>query len=251
MVDALDRTRTPENDPEDIGAARTGPRERWPMYGGGIGELGVGRGQIELLAALFHADAPKDAPPSAYNEYDPPRGLPASPRAPRPRSHRLPLGCLHADHYTRRALPTSSACAVVHSGTRPTAEDTRRNVAAFHATRWRMCGLGTALSPRAERRDAIWTTAFAPRVPALQGDRAIAYLRRAHTVRRRPERRVSRASQGHKQRCTSNHQRWRYTPASPSRSSFAAHACSSPLIVVRIFTRLNPPALSKQPLPLG
>jgi len=33
-------------------------RERRPMYGGGIGELGVGREQIELLAALFHADAP-------------------------------------------------------------------------------------------------------------------------------------------------------------------------------------------------
>ena len=28
-------------------------RERRPMYGGGMGELGVGRGQIELLAALF------------------------------------------------------------------------------------------------------------------------------------------------------------------------------------------------------
>jgi hypothetical protein len=32
-------------------------RERRPMYGGGMAELGVGRGQIELLAALFHADA--------------------------------------------------------------------------------------------------------------------------------------------------------------------------------------------------
>jgi len=29
-------------------------REGRPMYGGGMGELGVGRGQIELLAALFH-----------------------------------------------------------------------------------------------------------------------------------------------------------------------------------------------------
>ena len=28
------------------------------MYGGGMGELGVGRGQIELLAAIFHPDAP-------------------------------------------------------------------------------------------------------------------------------------------------------------------------------------------------
>jgi len=59
-------------------------REQRPMYGGGMGELGVGRGQIELLAALFHGDAPNDVAPSAYNEDDPPGGLPASPLAPRP-----------------------------------------------------------------------------------------------------------------------------------------------------------------------
>jgi hypothetical protein len=59
-------------------------RERRPMYGGGFGELGVGRGQIELLAALFHADAPNDVAPSAYNEDDPVGSLPASPLPPRP-----------------------------------------------------------------------------------------------------------------------------------------------------------------------
>src|ERR671936_1045697 len=59
-------------------------RERRPMYGGGMGELGVGRGQIQLLAALFHADAPNDVAPSAYNEDDPPGDLPASPLTPRP-----------------------------------------------------------------------------------------------------------------------------------------------------------------------
>jgi hypothetical protein len=59
-------------------------RERRPMYGGGMGELGVGRGQIQLLAALFHADAPNDVAPSAYNEDDPPDDLPASPLTPRP-----------------------------------------------------------------------------------------------------------------------------------------------------------------------
>jgi L-alanine-DL-glutamate epimerase-like enolase superfamily enzyme len=61
-------------------------RERRPMYGGGMGELGVGRGQIELLAALFHADAPNDVAPSAYNEDDPPGDLPTSPLTPRPES---------------------------------------------------------------------------------------------------------------------------------------------------------------------
>jgi hypothetical protein len=59
-------------------------RERRPMYGGGMGELGVGRGQIELLAALFHPDGPNDVAPSAYNEDDPKGDLPPSPLAPRP-----------------------------------------------------------------------------------------------------------------------------------------------------------------------
>jgi hypothetical protein len=59
-------------------------RERRPMYGGGMGELGVGRGQIELLAALFHPDAPNDVAPSAYNQDDPTVPLPASPLPARP-----------------------------------------------------------------------------------------------------------------------------------------------------------------------
>jgi hypothetical protein len=54
------------------------------MYGGGMGELGVGRGQIELLASLFHADAPNDVAPSAYNEDDPVGDLRSSPLTPRP-----------------------------------------------------------------------------------------------------------------------------------------------------------------------
>ncbi len=59
-------------------------REHRPMYGGGMGELGVGRGQIELLAALFHADAPNDVAPSSYNMDSPTNELPASPLTPRP-----------------------------------------------------------------------------------------------------------------------------------------------------------------------
>ena len=65
----------------EIYARVRGPR---PMYGGGMGELGVGRGQVELLAALFHADAPNDVAPSAFNQDDPEGELPASPLAPRP-----------------------------------------------------------------------------------------------------------------------------------------------------------------------
>jgi L-alanine-DL-glutamate epimerase-like enolase superfamily enzyme len=49
------------------------------MYGGGMGELGIGRGQIELLASLFHPDAPNDVAPSAFNAQELPDGLPSSP----------------------------------------------------------------------------------------------------------------------------------------------------------------------------
>jgi L-alanine-DL-glutamate epimerase-like enolase superfamily enzyme len=51
-------------------------------YGGGQFELGVGRGQNQYLASLFHPDAPNDVAPSAYNLPDPPSGLPRSPLAP-------------------------------------------------------------------------------------------------------------------------------------------------------------------------
>ncbi len=53
-------------------------------YGGGQFELGVGRGQNQYLASLFHADAPNDVAPSAFNLPDPPAGLPASPLPPEP-----------------------------------------------------------------------------------------------------------------------------------------------------------------------
>jgi L-alanine-DL-glutamate epimerase-like enolase superfamily enzyme len=49
------------------------------MYGGGMGELGVARGQIELLAALFHPDTPNDVAPSVYNLANLTPGLPESP----------------------------------------------------------------------------------------------------------------------------------------------------------------------------
>jgi hypothetical protein len=51
-------------------------------YGGGQYELGPGRGQIQYLAALFHADAPNDIAPAGYDDLDPEPGLPASPLTP-------------------------------------------------------------------------------------------------------------------------------------------------------------------------
>lgn len=48
-------------------------------YGGGMGELDVGRGQIQLLASLFHPDGPNDVAPGGYNADTPAPDLPASP----------------------------------------------------------------------------------------------------------------------------------------------------------------------------
>ncbi len=48
-------------------------------YGGGMGELDVGRGQIQLLASLFHPDGPNDVAPGGYNVDTPAADLPPSP----------------------------------------------------------------------------------------------------------------------------------------------------------------------------
>ncbi len=52
-------------------------------YGGGQFELGPGRGQIQALASLFHADAPNDIAPVEYNLPEPPAELVRSPLEPR------------------------------------------------------------------------------------------------------------------------------------------------------------------------
>jgi hypothetical protein len=53
-------------------------------YGGGQWELGPGRGQIQLLAALNHPSTPNDVAPREFN-LDPQPGLPTSPLEVRPR----------------------------------------------------------------------------------------------------------------------------------------------------------------------
>jgi L-alanine-DL-glutamate epimerase-like enolase superfamily enzyme len=53
-------------------------------YGGGQTELGVGRGQIQYLASLFHPDTPNDVAPAGYNLDPLPDELPGSPLAPAP-----------------------------------------------------------------------------------------------------------------------------------------------------------------------
>lgn len=56
------------------------------LYGGGMFELGPGRGQIQYLASLFHPAAANDVAPIAYNEREPRPGLPTSPLEPAPAS---------------------------------------------------------------------------------------------------------------------------------------------------------------------
>lgn len=70
---------------EDLFALYAACTERGAgLYGGGMGELGVGRGQIQCLASLFHADGPNDIAPSGYNAREPAAGLAPSPLPARP-----------------------------------------------------------------------------------------------------------------------------------------------------------------------
>jgi L-alanine-DL-glutamate epimerase-like enolase superfamily enzyme len=49
------------------------------LYGGGMGELGPGREQLQYLASLFHPDAPNDIAPPSYNLLELSADTPASP----------------------------------------------------------------------------------------------------------------------------------------------------------------------------
>jgi L-alanine-DL-glutamate epimerase-like enolase superfamily enzyme len=52
------------------------------MYGGGQFELGPGRGQIQLLASIYHPDTANDVSPSGFHSPTPEPGLPESPLPP-------------------------------------------------------------------------------------------------------------------------------------------------------------------------
>jgi hypothetical protein len=52
------------------------------LYGGGQFELSVGRGQIQVLASLFHPDGSNDTAPGGYNAREPKAGLETSPLDP-------------------------------------------------------------------------------------------------------------------------------------------------------------------------
>jgi L-alanine-DL-glutamate epimerase-like enolase superfamily enzyme len=59
-------------------------RQGIEIYGGGQGEVEVGRGQIQYLGSLFHPDTPNDTAPAGYNDPAVPSGLPTAPMDPVP-----------------------------------------------------------------------------------------------------------------------------------------------------------------------
>jgi L-alanine-DL-glutamate epimerase-like enolase superfamily enzyme len=60
-------------------------REGIGLYGGGQSELGPGRGQVQLLASMFHPDGPNDVAPTGWDRAEFARtGLPTSPLDPAP-----------------------------------------------------------------------------------------------------------------------------------------------------------------------
>ena len=61
-------------------------------YGGGQFELGVGRGQIQYLASLFHPDAPNDVAPDGLQPARPARRAALQPARPRRRPRRASAG---------------------------------------------------------------------------------------------------------------------------------------------------------------
>ena len=85
-------------------STRTASSTACAMYGGGMGELGVGRGQIELLASLFHPDEPNDVAPSAFNAVEPAPDLPQSPLRAAAGGDGFPLGGLGTEERVRRAV---------------------------------------------------------------------------------------------------------------------------------------------------
>ena len=71
-------------------------------YGGGQFELGVGRGQIQYLASIFHPDTPNDTSPTGFHVADPPPGLPVEPAAAGAVGDRLSLGLTPETREARR-----------------------------------------------------------------------------------------------------------------------------------------------------
>jgi hypothetical protein len=74
-------------------------------YGGGMFEIGPGRGQLQYLASLFHADGPNDLAPVEYNLASLGHDLPRSPLAPAPHATGFRWGSYDARASVRSPLP--------------------------------------------------------------------------------------------------------------------------------------------------
>jgi hypothetical protein len=70
-------------------------------YGGGMFELGPGRGQLQYLASLFHPGTPNDLAPTGYNLPSPSHDLPRSPLAPEPHATGFRWGTYDGRRSTR------------------------------------------------------------------------------------------------------------------------------------------------------
>ena len=64
--------------PGSSSSTTAAPTQEIALYGGGQFELGIGRTQIQLLAALFHPDGWNDVAPAEFNDPEPRSGLPGA-----------------------------------------------------------------------------------------------------------------------------------------------------------------------------
>ena len=113
------------------------------MYGGGQFELSVGRGQIQTLASLFHADGPNDVAPLGYDGEAVEPGTPASPLAAERLNHGLSLGrrCTQA----QLGVPCKALRMYVHRRVDPSERFRERRQRARRRKRLRRAGLATAM----------------------------------------------------------------------------------------------------------
>jgi len=74
-------------------------------YGGGMFEQGPGRGQLQYLASLFHADGPNDLAPVKYNLQLREGDLPRTPLAPEPHETGFRWGSYDPRRSIREQMP--------------------------------------------------------------------------------------------------------------------------------------------------
>ena len=148
------------------------------MYGGGMGELGIGRGQIELLAALFHPDAPNDVAPVGVQRRGAGRRAAVEPARARRARRRASAGVTRRRPARRCGggagrAPRRRACRARRPGPRPRA--------AWRGRRVELAEPGSAIAARGAGADA---QVLGDRAPQPQLGLVVA-AERARQARRR------------------------------------------------------------------